>query len=129
MTNPKSTIAAETKSKTGKRSPAPPPIAPRSDGNAPVPAAPAIQPAASRSKSTAAAQDKPAAPPRATKIARVIALLQRKQGATLNEIVKETGWQPHTARASLTGLKKKGHVIERVMRGTLSCYRIVKAGK
>lgn len=46
-----------------------------------------------------------------SKVARVIALLQRQQGASLGELVAETGWQPHTTRASLTGLRKKGHAI------------------
>jgi hypothetical protein len=56
-----------------------------------------------------AKQDKaPSAPREGSKIAAVIALLQRKQGATLDEMVSATGWQPHTTRAALTGLKKKG---------------------
>ena len=41
----------------------------------------------------------------------VIGLLKREHGASLAEIVDATGWQPHSARAALTGLKKKGHVI------------------
>ncbi len=50
---------------------------------------------------------------RTTKIDKVIALLKRPQGATLDEMVKATGWLPHTTRAALTGLKKKGHAIQR----------------
>jgi hypothetical protein len=46
-----------------------------------------------------------------SKTSRVIALLQRQEGVTLDELVEETGWQPHTTRAALTGLRKKGHVI------------------
>ena len=71
--------------------------------------------------------DKAAAPKRETKIGKVIALLKRKQGATLDEMVKATGWQPHTTRAAMTGLKKKGHTIERDKRGEVSCYRITKS--
>jgi len=37
-----------------------------------------------------------AAPARESKIARVIALLKRKQGATLVEMIETTGWLPHT---------------------------------
>lgn len=44
-----------------------------------------------------------------SKISQVIALLQRPEGATLAELVAATGWLPHTARAALTGLRKKGH--------------------
>ena len=56
----------------------------------------------------------------------VIGLLKREHGASLAEIVDATGWQPHSARAALTGLKKKGHSIERTMRDEASCYRIVE---
>lgn len=38
-------------------------------------------------------------------------LLERDSGATLDEMVAMTGWLPHTTRAALTGLRKKGHVI------------------
>jgi hypothetical protein len=46
-----------------------------------------------------------------TKSASVVALLQRKEGATLEEMVAATGWLPHTTRAAMTGLKRKGHTI------------------
>jgi len=67
------------------------------------------------------------AKPRETKIGRVIALLERKDGATLDEMVEVTGWLPHTTRAALTGLKKKGLTIERDKRGDKACYRITKS--
>ncbi|MDP4576033.1 DUF3489 domain-containing protein [Qipengyuania sp. G39] len=41
--------------------------------------------------------------------------------------MKATGWLPHTTRAAMTGLKKKGHTIERDKRGEVSCYRITKS--
>lgn len=53
----------------------------------------------------------PAAGRPGTKQAKVIDLLKRERGATLAEIVGATGWLPHTSRAVLTGLRKKGHVI------------------
>jgi len=59
-----------------------------------------------------------------SKIARVIALLKRPEGATLEEMISATGWLPHTTRAALTGLKKKGHTIVRTKRGGVTCYRI-----
>lgn len=40
-------------------------------------------------------------------------LLIRDQGATLEELTSSTGWQPHSCRAFLTGLRKKGWRIER----------------
>lgn len=35
----------------------------------------------------------------------------RDEGATLELMIATTGWLPHTTRAALTGLKKKGFVI------------------
>jgi DNA-binding MarR family transcriptional regulator len=64
-----------------------------------------------------------------TKISAVIKLLKRKNGATLNDIFKATGWQQHSVRAALTGLRKKGHAIERNSSGDTSYYRIVKVQK
>lgn len=54
----------------------------------------------------------------------MLGLLQREQGATLYELVEATGWQPHTTRAMLTGLRKKGHEIERRKRGDVTCYHV-----
>jgi DNA-binding IclR family transcriptional regulator len=62
-----------------------------------------------------------------TKSATVLTLLRREQGSTLAELVEATSWQPHTARAMLTGLRKKGHAIERRKRGDLTCYHLPSA--
>jgi hypothetical protein len=59
-----------------------------------------------------------------SKIAQVITLLKRDGGATLNEMVEATGWLPHTTRAALTGLRKKGRSIEKAKREDITCYRI-----
>lgn len=73
---------------------------------------------------TIATTKAPAARPR-TKIAKVIALLKRKNGATIEEIISATGWQPHSIRAALTGLKKKGHSITKSKRANnVTCYTI-----
>lgn len=50
---------------------------------------------------------------RPTKTAKVQAMLQRPSGASLQAICKATGWQPHSARAALSTLRKKGVSIER----------------
>ena len=42
-----------------------------------------------------------------TKQATVIAMLNRPEGATLEQLVKVTGWQKHTVRAALSLLGKK----------------------
>jgi hypothetical protein len=67
----------------------------------------------------------PAATPR-SKRGRLIALLERPAGATLRDMSRETGWQPHTTRAALTGLRKQGHQIVRGGGHGASVYRIAK---
>lgn len=65
-----------------------------------------------------------------SKIEKVLSLLKRSGGATLAELVQATGWLPHTTRAALTGLKKKGHTIERTKTDGLSRYTLaVKAAQ
>lgn len=78
-------------------------------------------------KTTAVEMTFAAAPAAASKISMVLDLLRREQGATLTELVEATGWLPHTSRAALTGLRKKGHSLEKTKRGDATCYRIVAA--
>ncbi len=49
------------------------------------------------------------APRAGSKQALVVSLLERDGGATLDDLVGATGWLPHTARAALTGLRRKGY--------------------
>ena len=42
-----------------------------------------------------------------TKQARLIEMLKRKTGATIEEIVAAFGWQPHTVRGAIAGALKK----------------------
>jgi Protein of unknown function (DUF3489) len=69
-----------------------------------------------------------AAPRDGSKLARVIDLLQRSDGATILNLTEATGWLPHTTRAALTGLRKRGYgvVRERIGAGD-SVYRISDA--
>jgi hypothetical protein len=50
---------------------------------------------------------------RQTKKAIVAALLGRPEGASLDELTTATGWQPHSIRATLTGLRKTGQEVAR----------------
>lgn len=43
-------------------------------------------------------------------------LLTREGGASLEDLTAATGWQPHSCRAFLTGLRKKGWAIARKQR-------------
>lgn len=50
-----------------------------------------------------------------TKAQTLVKLISRPNGATIDELMKATGWQPHTVRAVISIEKKKqGLVIELV---------------
>jgi hypothetical protein len=48
-----------------------------------------------------------------SKTEQVLSLLRRDKGASLAEITDASSWLPHTARAMLTGFRKKGFTIEK----------------
>ena len=65
--------------------------------------------------------------PRETKAATLRRLLARKSGADLAALQDATGWQPHSVRAALSGLRKAGYKIDRVppkIEGGTAIYRI-----
>ena len=43
-----------------------------------------------------------------TKTDAVLKLLGRQRGATVAQLQKATGWQPHSVRAALAGLRQEG---------------------
>jgi hypothetical protein len=69
-----------------------------------------------------------ATPRDGSKLALVIELLRRADGATIPNLTKATGWLPHTTRAALTGLRKRGYAVihERIGAGD-KVYRISDA--
>lgn len=42
-----------------------------------------------------------------TKQAQLVALMLRRQGATIGEMASATGWQPHSVRGAISGTLKK----------------------
>ena len=53
-------------------------------------------------------------------------LLARSKGATVADLTEATGWQPHSVRALLSGMRKKGIDLARDARKSgESSYRIV----
>ena len=66
--------------------------------------------------------------PRAgSKLDKLVGMLSRNTGATITKASKALGWQLHTTRASLSGLKKRGYIIDRKDRtGKDSLYMISK---
>lgn len=61
----------------------------------------------------------------ATKLDALEKLLKRKNGASIAEMIKATGWQQHSVRGALAGaMKKRGHkIISKKIDGTRR-YRI-----
>lgn len=47
-----------------------------------------------------------------TKKAQLIAMLQRKSGATIVAVSEAFGWQQHTTRAALSRLRRAGYAVE-----------------
>jgi predicted transcriptional regulator len=57
----------------------------------------------------------------------VTKLISRKSGATVDQLQNATGWQPHSIRAVLTGLRKKGVIIKREANRTRgSIYKVME---
>ncbi len=63
---------------------------------------------------------------RTTKKALVTSLLQNASGAPMPELMRATGWQAHSVRAALTGLRKDGHqIVHHSGTDGIATYRIV----
>ncbi len=62
--------------------------------------------------------------PRKTKAALVRDLVSAPGGASLSQLMSATGWQAHTLRAALTGLRKSGLSIERRRDRDATIYRV-----
>lgn len=52
-------------------------------------------------------------------------MLTRKSGATIAQLQDAFGWQPHSARAALSGLRKAGLEIDRATDKNGAVYRIM----
>lgn len=59
-----------------------------------------------------------------SKTAVILGLLTRIEGATLEQMIQVTGWLPHTTRAALTGLKKKGFEVTSEKLDGVRTYRV-----
>ena len=65
----------------------------------------------SKTASKAATEATGAKPARDTRKGAVVALVSRKAGASLNELMTATGWQAHSIRGLIATLGKKGMTI------------------
>lgn len=89
-----------------------------------------IEPAAKRPRKMARGpkpeEAKKAMPKHESKASLVLGMLQRPEGATIDQLVVATCWLPHTTRAALTGLKKNGHAVTSdKVEGQGRIYRVV----
>ncbi|MGX9350983.1 DUF3489 domain-containing protein [Shimia sp. W99] len=60
-----------------------------------------------------------------TRQQQLVKLLGRKSGATIAQLQKAFGWQPHTARAAISTLRKAGVLVERADTDKGAVYRLV----
>lgn len=66
----------------------------------------------------------------ASKLDTLEKLLKRKNGASIAEMTKATGWQQHSVRGAMAGaMKKRGHTIASEKIDSTRRYRIEEASK
>jgi Protein of unknown function (DUF3489) len=86
------------------------------------------KPAAAAATSAAPVASPSIVPARQTKKGSILALLQRPKGAAIGELIEVTGWQVHSVRAALTGLRKEGKELVRDKNAAgVTLYRIAEA--
>ncbi len=70
---------------------------------------------------------KPSKPKRTTKKDQLIKLLGAKSGADIKSLSERLGWQQHTTRAAMSGLRKAGYEVagEKTAKGDISKFRIL----
>jgi hypothetical protein len=100
---PKANKKAKGSAKAAKSAPA--------KGKASKKAAPAKS--APKAKKSPTTEEKPKGVRGGSKTAQVVAMLQRKNGATISEIMDKMGWQKHTVRGFVAGaMKKASYAVE-----------------
>ena len=57
----------------------------------------------------------------------ILGLLRRPKGSKMTELQKATGWQAHSIRAALTGLRKRGITVTRSRDDDVTVYRADRA--
>lgn len=56
----------------------------------------------------------------------LVRLLDRKSGASIAQMQEAFGWQPHTARAAISTLRKAGFAVDRADTEKGAVYRVVE---
>jgi hypothetical protein len=85
------------------------------------------KPAKGRKRKASTSSDKPKGTRTDSKQAKLIEMLKRPDGATIDEIVKKFEWQAHTVRGAIAGALKKKlglNVLSEKIEGRGRVYRI-----
>ena len=69
------------------------------------------------------------APRASSKQAKLVAMLSRKSGVTLSKASGILGWQTHTTSAAMTGLRKRGYEITRIIRESKDSLYVIHPGE
>lgn len=79
-------------------------------------------------KSTKVSKLKALAAPKAGKIDKIIAMMRRPKGATINDLTKATAWQAHSVRGAISGTLRKKQRLNVVSEksGDVRLYRITE---
>ena len=113
FTDRKSAVARIWKAIQGLDGAAPETATAAQEAATPAPKVPKGAPKKAKATKTAKAKDAAPEAREGSKKARVIALLQRKNGATLAEIADKMGWKSWTVRGFMAGaMKKAGYTVE-----------------
>ncbi|WP_221796820.1 DUF3489 domain-containing protein [Aquisediminimonas sediminicola] len=62
-----------------------------------------------------------------SKMAQVLHLLGQQDGVALADLGELTGWQPHSIRAAVSGLRKRGYVVEHAVKQGVAHYYLIGA--
>jgi hypothetical protein len=73
------------------------------------------------------AAQKTAAKPKPGKIDKIVAMMRRPKGTSINDLAKATAWQAHSVRGAISGMlrKKQGFNVVSEKSGEIRFYRIV----
>ena len=69
------------------------------------------------------------APRAGSKQAKLVTMLSRKSGVNLDKASQALGWQPHTTSATMTGLRKRGYKIERIVNNGKPGSYVIRAAE
>lgn len=69
-----------------------------------------------------------AAKPISGKLGLIATAVAKPKGASIDDLTKTTGWQPHTVRAALTRLRQRGIDAKLTTIDDRKVYRVIEAG-